>query len=284
MRVGRFSRAGQSAAGIVDGARVHRVEPWRDHRGLPHGLPWHPFDLPALDARAIAALPVLETLALDEVTPAVPIDLASKLICIGLNYREHAQEAQRDAAAQPGLFLRTADTLQPHGAPLVRPRASECYDFEGEIAVVIGKAGRAIAAAQAMAHVFGYTCLMDGSVRDFQKHSVSAGKNFWRSGAIGPWIVTADEVPDWRRLQLSTRLNGERVQHAEAGMMIHGIPELIAYVSLWTPLRPGDVIATGTPSGVGLARIPPLWMKAGDRIDVAIDAIGVLGNTVEDEA
>jgi 2-keto-4-pentenoate hydratase/2-oxohepta-3-ene-1,7-dioic acid hydratase in catechol pathway len=284
MRVGRFTQAGRSAAGIVDGALVHRLEPWREHRDLAQGLPWHPFELPALGTQAIADLPVLETLALEAVTPALPIDLAAKLICIGLNYREHAQEAQRETAAQPGLFLRTADTLQPHGAPLLRPRASACYDFEGEIAVVIGKPGRAIAVAQAMDHVFGYTCLMDGSVRDFQKHSVSAGKNFWRSGAIGPWIVTADEVPDWRRLKLSTRLNGEPVQQTEAAMMIHGIPELIAYVSQWTPLRPGDVIATGTPSGVGLARTPPLWMKAGDRIEVAVDAVGVLANTVEDEA
>ena len=192
----------------------------------------------------------------------------------------------RSAASRPpspSLFLRTLDTLQGHGATLLRPHASEQFDFEGEIAVVIGRPGRAIAAAQALDHVFGYTCLMDGSVRDFQKHSVTAGKNFWRSGAIGPWILTADAVPDPRALRLTTRLNGQVVQQAGADTMIHDIPALIAYVSQWTSLRAGDVIATGTPAGVGLSRTPPLWLAPGDVLEVDVEPIGVLRNLIAQE-
>lgn len=279
MKVGKFTHGGRSAAGLVVGDQVHRLEPWHDGPSE-----WHRFALPAASVAELQALPVLEKLPLAELGFAAPIDAASKVVCIGLNYRDHADEAGRAVVAKPGLFLRTFDTLQPHAQPIVRPAASADFDYEGEIAVVIGKAGRCIAAEDAMSHVFGYTCLLDGSLRDFQKHSVTAGKNFWRSGAIGPWITTADEVPDWRRLSLATRLNGTEVQRATAAMMIHAIPDVIAYVSQWAALRPGDVIATGTPAGVGLARTPPLWMKAGDRIEVTVDAVGTLANDVEDEA
>lgn len=279
MKVGRFLRGGRCAAGIVEGDRVRIVEAWHDGP-----VQWHPFVLPALTLQQLAALPVHETAALAELECATPIDAASKLVCIGLNYRAHAGEAGREVAAQPGLFLRTFESLQPHGRAVLRPALSERFDFEGEIAVVIGKPGRAIAAADALDHVFGYTCLMDGSVRDYQQHSVTAGKNFCASGSVGPWIVTADEVPDWRRLALTTRLNGATVQQATADAMIHPVPELIAYVSRWAHLRPGDVIATGTPAGVGLARTPPLWMKHGDRIEVSVDAVGTLANDVRDEA
>lgn len=279
MRIGRFARDGRAMDGIVRGEQVLRISDWQDAAD-----PWRPFRLPALAAAQIADLPVQETLALADLRFLPPVDQAAKIVCIGLNYRAHAEEVARQQAAQPGLFLRTLDSLQGHGAALLRPKASEQFDFEGEIAVVIGRPGRAIAREAALDHVFGYTILMDGSVRDYQAHSVTAGKNFWRSGSAGPWIVTADEVPDPRALQLTTRLNGTVVQQAGADTMVHDIPALIAYVSQWTPLRAGDLIATGTPAGVGLSRKPPLWLKAGDRLAVEVDAIGVLANPIEDES
>jgi 2-keto-4-pentenoate hydratase/2-oxohepta-3-ene-1,7-dioic acid hydratase in catechol pathway len=279
MKIGRFMQDGRAMDGVVQGETVQRVGPWHDAAD-----PWQPFRLPALAPAELAALPVLQTLPLAALQCLPPIDLASKILCVGLNYRAHADEVGRAQASQPSLFLRAWDTLQGHGAPLLRPRASEQYDFEGEIAVVIGRPGRAIARAQAMEHVFGYTCLMDGSLRDFQKHSVTAGKNFWRSGAIGPWILTADEVPDPRALRLRTRLNGQLVQQAGADALIHDIAALIAYVSQWTPLRAGDVIATGTPAGVGLSRTPPLWLAPGDVLEVEVEPVGTLRNTIAQES
>lgn len=275
MKIGKFERDGRSAHGIVDGNSVHLVSDWYDTTDT-----WHGFGLPALHPDAIARLPVRATVPLSTLTCLPPIDLASKLVCIGLNYKEHADEVGRDQRPVPGLFLRTFDSVQGHQAPIVKPACSEQYDFEGEIAVVIGKPGRAIAAADAMNHVFGYSCFMDGSVRDFQTHSVTAGKNFWQSGAMGPWIVTADEVPDPLQLQLTTTLNGQVVQRSSAAMLIYSIPTLIAYISQWTPLRAGDVIATGTPAGVGLSRKPPLWLQPGDALEVRIDPVGTLANTV----
>jgi 2-keto-4-pentenoate hydratase/2-oxohepta-3-ene-1,7-dioic acid hydratase in catechol pathway len=278
MKVGRFARAGRTMDGIVQHDHVLRISPWHDAQD-----DWRPFSLPGLTPAQLAELAVHETLPLAELQYLPPMDLAAKIICIGLNYRAHVEEVARQQAAHPGLFLRTLDSLQGHGAPLLRPRASEQYDFEGEITVVIGKPGRAIAREQALEHVFGYTILMDGSVRDYQTHSVTAGKNFWRSGSAGPWIVTADEVPDPSALQISTRLNGSVVQQAGADTMIHDIPALIAYVSSWTPLRAGDLIATGTPAGVGLSRKPPLWLREGDRLEVEVNAIGVLANPIVNE-
>lgn len=150
--------------------------------------------------------------------------------------------------------------------------------------MVIGRAGRHVAAVDALSYVFGYTIMMDGSMRDFQKHSLSAGKNFWRSSSLGPWIVTADEIPDPTKLKLTTRLNGVEMQSSNASLMVYDIPTIIAYISRWTSLAPGDVISTGTPGGVGARRLPPLWMKAGDVIEVNVDQVGTLQNSVEDEA
>lgn len=278
MRIGRFMQDGRAMDGVVEGDVVHRVGPWHDAAD-----PWQPFRLPAMAPAALAELPVLQTLPLAALACLPPIDLASRIVCVGLNYRAHADEVGREQAGHPGLFLRAFDTLQGHGAALLRPRASAQYDFEGEIAVVIGRPGRHIARADALAHVCGYTCLMDGSLRDFQKHSVTAGKNFWRSGAIGPWVLTADAVPDPGSLQLTTRLNGQVVQQAGADSMVHDIPALIAYVSQWLPLRAGDVIATGTPAGVGLSRTPPLWLVPGDVLEVQVDPVGCLRNPIAQE-
>jgi 2-keto-4-pentenoate hydratase/2-oxohepta-3-ene-1,7-dioic acid hydratase in catechol pathway len=167
----------------------------------------------------------------------------------------------------------------------VRPFASEQFDYEGELAVVIGKTARHVPAARALDYVAGYSCFAENSLRDFQRHAAQAtpGKNFFASGAFGPWITTTDEIKDPGRLMLTTRLNGTQVQHESTADLIFSVPELIAYMSIWTELRPGDVISTGTPSGVGMARKPPLWLKAGDRLEIEIEGIGTLENTVIDE-
>jgi 2-keto-4-pentenoate hydratase/2-oxohepta-3-ene-1,7-dioic acid hydratase in catechol pathway len=182
----------------------------------------------------------------------------------------------------PQVFLRLVNTLVAHNQPMVRPRISGDFDYEGELAVVIGRPGRHIAKSDALSHIFGYTCFNDGSIRDIQfKHSIAAGKNFHATGGFGPWIVTADEIPDPTRLQLVTRLKGKEVQHTGIDDLIFDIPTLISYCSDWTPLVAGDVISTGTPEGVGFARKPPLWMKPGDVVEVEIDGgIGVLRNPI----
>ena len=213
--------------------------------------------------------------------PVIP--RPGKILCAGINYRSHAAEMARELPKQPSMFIRFADTLVGHIGELIRPRVSDHFDFEGELALVIGKGGRHIAAERALEHVAGYTCFVDGSVRDYQKFSVTSGKNFPGTGPLGPWLVTRDEIPDPGRLTLTTRLNGKEVQHATTDLLIYSIPQIIAFCSDFTALAPGDVISTGTPEGVGHGRKPPLWMKAGDTLEVEITGIGVLRVQVVDE-
>jgi 2-keto-4-pentenoate hydratase/2-oxohepta-3-ene-1,7-dioic acid hydratase in catechol pathway len=206
--------------------------------------------------------------------PVIP--RPEKILCAGINYRSHAAETGRELPKQPSMFVRFADTLVGHGGEMVRPSVSDNFDFEGELAVVIGKAGRHIKLEHALEHVAGYTCFVDGSVRDYQKFSVTSGKNFPGTGPLGPWLVTTDEIPDPSRLTLMTRLNGKEVQHTTTDELIHAIPQIIAFCSDFTALSPGDIIATGTPEGVGHSRKPPLWMKPGDVLEVEITGIGIL--------
>ncbi len=236
--------------------------------------------LPAVAAIAAAAPPDhrLDEIALDPVIPN-----PAKILCVGLNYKTHVLEVGRELPTHPSVFSRLHNTLIAHGEAMIRPRASTNFDFEGELAVIVGRGGRHIAEADALSHVAGYTCFNDGSVRDFQRHSVTAGKNFPDTGPLGPWMVTADEIPDPTRLTVATRLNGAEVQRDSVAHMIFPIPRIIAYLSTFAELEPGDVIATGTPHGVGLGRTPPLWMKAGDTIEVEIDGVGTLRNTIVDE-
>jgi 2-keto-4-pentenoate hydratase/2-oxohepta-3-ene-1,7-dioic acid hydratase in catechol pathway len=213
--------------------------------------------------------------------PVIP--RPAKILCAGINYRSHAAEMARELPKQPSIFIRFADTLVGHGGELIRPKVSDNFDFEGELALVIGKAGRHIAADRALEHVAGYTCFVDGSVRDYQKFSVTSGKNFPGTGPLGPWLVTSDEIPDPSRLILTTRLNGNEVQGSPTELLIYAIPQIIAFCSDFTALSPGDVISTGTPEGVGHSRKPPLWMKPGDTLEVEITGIGVLRAHVVDE-
>ena len=224
-------------------------------------------------------------LRLADVTLLTPITDPEKIICIGLNYRAHAAEGGFKVPEFPSTFIRTINTLVPSGQALERPRTSGDFDYEGELAIVIGRGGRHIAARDGLSHVFGYTCFNDGSVRDYQfKHSLTAGKNHPSTGGLGPWIVTADEIPDPSKLTLVTRVNGQEVQRKGTDDMIFDVPAIIAYVSGWTALAPGDVIATGTPEGVGFARKPPLWLRPGDSVEVEISSIGTLVNPVVAEA
>jgi len=206
-----------------------------------------------------------------------------KILCAGINYRSHAAETGRELPKQPSMFVRFADTLVGHGGEMIRPNVSDNFDFEGELACVIGRPGRHIKPERALDHVAGYTCFVDGSVRDFQKFSVTSGKNFPGTGPLGPWLVTTDEIPDPSRLTLMTRLNGNEVQHATTDQLIYSIPQIVAFCSDFTALSPGDVIATGTPEGVGHSRKPPLWMKAGDTLEVEITGIGILRAHIIDE-
>ena len=215
--------------------------------------------------------------------PVIP--QPEKILCAGINYRAHAAETGRELPKQPSMFARFTDTLVGHDGNMIRPiRVSDHFDFEGELAVVIGTGGRHIKAEEALGHVAGYTCFVDGSVRDFQKFSVTSGKNFPGTGPLGPWLVTTDEIPDPSRLTLTTRLNGAEVQRSGTDLLIYSIPQIIAFCSDFTELAPGDVIATGTPSGVGHSRTPPLWMKPGDLLEVEITGIGTLRAHIVDES
>ncbi|MEU4222936.1 fumarylacetoacetate hydrolase family protein [Nonomuraea sp. NPDC026600] len=209
----------------------------------------------------------------------------SKIVCVGLNYEDHRIEAGLDRNANPALFLRTCESQVGHKAAIVRPRESATLDYEAEIAVVIGKMGRRIPQAEAWRHIAGYSCYNDGSVREWQRHTqqYTAGKNFSSTGGFGPWLVTTDEVPPDTVMTLSCRLNGEVVQHATTEQMIFTLPRLIEYISTITTLLPGDVIVTGTPAGVGSRRTPAIWMKPGDKVEVEIDKVGVLENTITDD-
>jgi len=208
-----------------------------------------------------------------------------KIICVGLNYEDHRVETGRDKTENPTLFIRFANSQVGANQPMLRPRESAHFDYEAEIAVIIGKAGRRITDADAWSHVAGYSCYNDGSVRDWQRHTSqwTAGKNFAATGAFGPWMVTADDIPADSVMTLTARLNGHEVQRATTEQMIFKIPALIRYISGFTELLAGDVIVSGTPGGVGARRSPPLWMAAGDTVEIEIDKVGILRNTIADD-
>jgi len=210
-----------------------------------------------------------------------PIPAPNKIICIGLNYRAHVSEGGGKAPSHLSLFTRFADTLVGQGEAIIRPIVSGDLDYECELALVIGKPGRHIARDAAMTHVAGYSCFNDASVRDYQvSHSLPAGKNFFATGGFGPWLVTADEIPDPGNLALRTLINGVEVQRGNTRDLIFDIPAIISYVSGFTPLGPGDVISTGTPEGVGFLRKPPLFLKPDDLVEIEVEKIGTLRNPV----
>lgn len=265
--------------GLVDGEQVHDLGAIAGAQApdlktaLVQGL------LTDLAARVAPILPLSSVILL----PTLPNP--GKIFCVGHNYEKHRQETGRAKVGHPSIFTRFADTLTAHGAPIVRPRVSTSLDFEGELAIVIGKGGRYIPEDEAMDHIAGFTCANDASIRDWQWHTqqFTPGKNFPSTGALGPWLVTPEEITDLTAVTVTTRLNGQVVQQASLADLIFPLPVIVAYLSSFTPLSPGDVILTGTPGGVGAKREPPLWMKPGDVVEVDISSVGLLRNEIVDE-
>jgi 2-keto-4-pentenoate hydratase/2-oxohepta-3-ene-1,7-dioic acid hydratase in catechol pathway len=222
------------------------------------------------------------TVSADQVRFLPPIPDTDKILCVGFNYRGHLTETGTPLPEYPSLFVRFASSQVGHGESVQAPSNSEQFDYEGELAVVIGRRAWRVSEADALSHVAGYSCFAENSVRDFQNHArqATAGKNFLRSGAFGPWLTTADEVGDPSKLTLVTRLNGEVVQNESASQLVFSVPALIAYITRFTELLPGDVISTGTPDGVGLFRDPPLWLRVGDTLEVEIERVGLLRHGV----
>ena len=222
---------------------------------------------------------------LDAITFLPVVPRPSRIVCVGVNYRDHALEADRGVAPFPSIFLRLTDSVVAHVQPILRPSVSTHLDYEGELAVIIGRPGQYIPKDRAFDHVAGYSCFNDASIRDWQRHNPgpTPGKNFYHCGSFGPWLVTADEVPDPKSLVLTTHVNGVEVQHTTIDLMINDIPTIIEYVSAFTPLQTGDVISTGTPAGVQMAREKPQWLKAGDVVEVTVSAVGTLRNPIADD-
>jgi len=282
MKLLSFEHAGQTRFGIVQGDGVIDLVKAMGGR--------YPSLRALLAAQALAEVRGAiagrsPDVALSEIQFLPVITDPGKIWCCGLNYVEHVRETQREVTEQPTFFMRVADSQVGHNQPMMRPAESVQLDFEAEIAVIIGKPGRRIAEQDVGAHIAGYACYNDGSVRDWQRHTSQwiPGKNFWRTGGFGPWMVTADEIPFGTEMTLTAHLNGQEMQRATTSMMIHSIARQIAYVSKVAPLQAGDVIVTGTPGGVGARRTPPIWMKAGDVIEIGIDKVGVLRNTIADD-
>lgn len=249
-------------------------------------VPGAPADLKAAIARGdLAGLADGEPVPLDAVKLLPVIPNPGKILCVGLNYATHVKETGREQKAHPAIFTRWADTLVADGAPILRPAESELLDYEGELAIVIGKGGRRIPKAEALAHVAGYSIFNDASVRDWQRHNIQfiPGKNWPGTGAFGPALVTPDEIADIASQRVQTRLNGQLVQDQPISDLIWDIATVIEYCSTFTPLAPGDVIATGTPGGVGDKREPALYMKSGDTVTVSVGSVGILTNPVIDD-
>ncbi len=215
-----------------------------------------------------------------------PVPDADKIICVGMNYRAHLAELGEATPRHPSLFVRFNASQVGHREPVVAPSISAEFDYEGELAVIIGRPAWKVPEERALDYVAGYSCFAENSVRDFQKHArqATAGKNFDASGAFGPWLTTADEIPDPAALELFSRLNGAVVQQTSLSDLVFSIPQLIAYITQFTRLLPGDVIATGTPSGVGFLRKPPVWLRPGDVFEVDVPGVGLLQNRVVAEA
>ena len=268
------------------------VETADGFHGLQTGDADYPGDLDSLIANGDGAIEAAgATLAkagridVDAIDYLPPFRKPGKLICIGLNYHDHSAESGFETPTYPTVFGRFASGLIAHGAPIVRPQVSVQLDYEGELVAVIGKGGRNISEADALDHVAGYSIFNDGSIRDYQFKSPqwTMGKNFDDTGAFGPYFVTADDLPrGCAGLKLETRLNGQTVQSANTDEMVFPVAKLVAILSEAMALHPGDLIVSGTPSGVGLARKPQLFMKAGDVCEVEIEGLGVLRNPIVD--
>ncbi|TWB87750.1 2-keto-4-pentenoate hydratase/2-oxohepta-3-ene-1,7-dioic acid hydratase in catechol pathway [Bradyrhizobium macuxiense] len=278
MKLASFKHKGQSSYGIVDGAIIRDIGAAMGARAptLKDLLASEGLD----DANLAAASPPPLPLSEIDFEPVVPNP--GKILCVGINYATHIAEAGLPTPEKPMIFVRYPDSQVGHKQPMICPRESSQFDFEGELAVIIGKRGRRIPTSEAFDHVAGYSCYNDGSIRDWQFHTTqfTPGKTFPGTGGFGPWLVTTDEIPDPATLSIETRLNGAMMQKAPISDLVFNVPQLIAYCSAFTILNPGDVIITGTTGGVGAFRNPQVWLKPGDTIEVDISSVGVLSNTI----
>ena len=287
MRLVSFQENGTERLGVVAGDSV--VD-------LSQAAPDLPRDLVALiragknafsaAERAAKAAPAAAHVPLDKVKYLPPVPQPGKIICLGLNYVDHATEGGHAKPSYPSFFMRVATSLTAHGQPIVRPRCSTQLDYEAELAVVVGRRARHVREADALGIVAGYSCFNDGSLRDYQRKTGqwTIGKNFDRTGGFGPWMVTPEELPAGAAgLSIQSRLNGQVMQNANTRDMLFPVAETIVLLTECLTLEPGDVIVMGTPAGVGHARKPPVWMKQGDTIEIEIEGIGVLSNPIRDE-
>lgn len=277
MKLVSFTHNGRQGWGVVEGEGI---------RDVSAAMPEVPSLRALLEqgglAKAEEAAASAPLLAMSDVTLLPVIPDPSKILCVGLNYREHREETNNPVVGHPTLFVRFANSLSADGVPIEHPAETDKLDYEAELAVIIGKAGRRIKRENAFDHVAGYACAHDVSVRDWQRHTtqMTPGKNWPTSGPLGPWLVTRDEVGPLDDLAIRCHLNGETMQDAKLGDLIFDIPHLLEYISTFTELVPGDVIFTGTPGGVGSRREPPVYLKPGDTVEVEIEKVGLLTNPV----
>jgi 2-keto-4-pentenoate hydratase/2-oxohepta-3-ene-1,7-dioic acid hydratase in catechol pathway len=284
MKLVSFKRGGRSSFGAVVGSGVVDLAPrlggaFADLRALIAGG--------GLKRAADAAAGATPDHALDDIEFLPPVPVPEKIVCVGINYADrNAEYTNLDVPKYPNIFLRTPRSFVGHKANIVRPPESAQLDYEGECAIIVGTGGRRIPEAQALSRIGGLTCMNEGTIRDWTRHgtfNVTQGKNFDRSGALGPWLVTADEFSGFEDLRVTTRVNGEVRQNDTTARLIFSFRQLISYISAWTELVPGDVIATGTPTGAGVRFKPPRFLVPGDIVEVEVAGVGVLSNTVADE-
>jgi 2-keto-4-pentenoate hydratase/2-oxohepta-3-ene-1,7-dioic acid hydratase in catechol pathway len=290
MKVVGFELNKELRLGVVDGDQVIDLKAADDKApsDLREWLARHDGDLKPLADLAKRA-PAGARRPLNGLKYALPVAQPSKIICLGLNYMAHLKEgryANDPPPKYPTLFMRGLNSLVPHLQPLIRPRLSEMFDYEAELVVVIGRRAKHLTLANAASCIAGYTCCNEGSVRDFQRHTTQwhMGKNFDNSGSVGPWMITADEVPELGKgLKIESRLNGKVMQSDNTDNMMFPVAETLVYITQGITLEPGDLVVTGTPSGVGFAQKPPAFMKQGDTCEIEIEKVGLLRNPIEDE-
>ena len=281
MKLMCYRHSGEAALGVVRNEMVIDVT---DATGVVAdiGSALTPDGLSAIRARADGAQPSHK---MDDVKALLPLFPGARVFCIGQNYVGHIEEMGYDLPEFPSIFIRTHASFAPHGADIIKPDASEQFDYEAELTAVIGRPARHISEADALNYVAGYTIMNEGSVRDWQRRGpqVTPGKNFDRSGAIGPCIATTEDIPDPAALTMKTRINGEVRQSTRTDDMVFAFPYLISYISTFCELQPGDMISTGSPSGSAAGFTPPKWLVPGDVVEMEITQIGLLRNTVASE-
>jgi acylpyruvate hydrolase len=285
MKFATFDSNGRIATGFVDNDQLIALPPLDAAQDLAAWLLQPAERVASAVQQARADAKNVSAWAQAKLLPVVPAP--SKIVCLGLNYADHAAEGGHAKPEYPSFFMRGASSLLAHGAAMIRPRVSDKFDWEAELAVIVGRRSRHLTPQTALSAVAGYTCFNDGSLRDYQKRTSqwTVGKNFDATGPLGPWAVSADELPAGATgLKIQSRLNGEVMQSSNTSLMLTSVVDALCLLTEVMTLQPGDVIAMGTPSGVGYARKPPVFMKAGDRIEIEIERIGVLSNMVADEA